>query len=92
MDLTGKTVVLKFYADWCQPCKVLSPIVDKVALATGVDVQEVDVDADEETRVQFGVRSVPTLVLVRDGQPVDQLIGSKSEAAVLEFFYKAVSV
>lgn len=85
MDLSGNMIV-KFSATWCGPCKALAPTAHKVALATGVRMVEVDVDENPELAAQFGVRSVPMMVALKDGKPVESLLGNASEAKVQKLF------
>jgi len=80
--------VLKFYADWCGPCKVLEPKVMAVAEKTGVEVQHVNVDAEPEMAKKYGVRSIPYLVALKDDTLVATMVGSKSQSEVEEFFAK----
>jgi len=76
---SGVTLV-DFYADWCGPCKQLEPIVERVAAGTDATVAKVDIDANQGLAAQYGVRSVPTLVLFADGEQVEQLVGVQQEA------------
>ena len=65
-------VLLDFWAAWCGPCRMLSPVVDQIAEeTTGVKVGKVNVDEEPELARQFGVMSIPTLVVMKDGKPVD---------------------
>lgn len=73
-------VLVDFYADWCGPCKQLEPIVDRVASGTAATVAKVDIDANQQLAAQYGVRSVPTLLLFADGEPVERLVGVQQEA------------
>ena len=77
------TVLLDFFATWCGPCKMLSPILEQVA-NDNPDVKVVKVDVDEEPALaqQFGVMSIPTLVVFKDGQAVKQSVGGKSKAQI----------
>jgi thioredoxin 1 len=70
-----RVVLVDFYADWCGPCKQLEPIVQTVAAGTDAAVAKVDIDANQQLAAQYGVRSVPTLLLFADGEPVERLVG-----------------
>jgi thioredoxin 1 len=72
-----KPVLVDFTASWCGPCKALAPILDQLAgeNVERVEVVKVDVDANPELAVRFGIRSVPTLFLFKGGQPVGSQVG-----------------
>jgi thioredoxin 1 len=74
----GQGVVLvDFWATWCQPCKMIAPIVEQIASENDgkITVGKLDVDANGETAMKYGVMSIPTLILFKDGQPVERLVG-----------------
>lgn len=73
-------VLIDFYADWCGPCKMLEPVVASVAENTDAAVAKVDIDQQQGLAAQYGVRSVPTLVLFADGEQVEQLVGMQDES------------
>ena len=68
-------VLVDFYADWCGPCKVLEPAVERVARETYAAVAKVDVDAHQRLAGEYGVRGVPTVVLFAGGRPAERLVG-----------------
>jgi len=70
----GITLV-DFSAVWCGPCQMLEPVLDEVAKTTDYKVIKVDVDQASDLAAQFRVRSVPTMVIFKDGQPVETLVG-----------------
>ena len=81
----GKVVLLDFYADWCGPCRMVSPIVDEIANERAdVTVGKINVDDEPELAEAFGVVSIPTLVVMKDGKAVKQAVGYREKAAVLE--------
>lgn len=73
--------LLDFYADWCGPCKMLSPIVDKMAevYAGRLKVCKLNVDDDFPIAAQFGVQSIPTLIFFKNGEAVQKSVGYSSE-------------
>lgn len=79
-----RPVLIDFWADWCAPCKTLMPMLEKLANEYGGQFLLAKVNCDEEQRVaaQFGVRSLPTVVLMKEGQPVDGFVGAQSESEV----------
>ena len=75
-------------AIWCGPCRQFSPIMDKVA-ATGIPVQKMDADKDQQSIAKYGVRSIPTVVKVdSNNNEISRLIGVKPESEVIEFYNK----
>ena len=70
----GVTLV-DFFATWCGPCQMLGPVLDELSNRADYKIVKVDVDQANELAVQFGVRSVPTMVIFKDGQPVETLVG-----------------
>ena len=82
-------VLVDFYADWCGPCKMMSPIVDEIAdERTDVTVAKVNVDESSELASRFGVVSIPTLIIFKDGKEAGRIIGFKPKAAILAEFEK----
>ena len=76
-----RPVLVDFWAEWCVPCKMIAPIVDELAeeLDGQMDFAKVDVDSSPLTAVKFGVRSIPTLLIFKDGKPVEQIVGATSK-------------
>ncbi|MBR4124230.1 MAG: thioredoxin [Clostridia bacterium] len=79
-------VVVDFFATWCGPCRILGPILENVAdEVKDVDIFKVDVDENEETAKNFGVMSIPTVVLLRDGKEVARNVGLMNYDNLLDF-------
>ena len=80
-----KPVLIDFYADWCGPCRMVAPIVSKIADEhPEYVIGKVNVDEEGELAKAFGVMSIPTLVVLKGGQLVNKAIGSKNEAQILQ--------
>lgn len=85
-----RPVVIDFWADWCAPCKTLMPILEKLANEYAGQFLLTKVNCDDEQRIaqQFGVRSLPTIMVMKDGQPVDGFVGAQTETAVRQMLEK----
>ena len=85
-------VLVDFWAAWCEPCKTLGPILEKVvgSYNGAVKLAKVDTDTQMQLAAAFGIRSLPTVVLVKDGQMVDGFMGAVPESAVREFLQRHV--
>ncbi len=79
------TVLVDFFATWCGPCKMLSPVLEKFAAKhEDIKVVKVDVDENEELAVSYGVQGVPTLLVFKDGELFTQKVGFSNEAVLEE--------
>ena len=80
-------IVVDFWASWCGPCKALAPVLEEVdaELAGNVKIAKINIDEEEELAAQFRVMSIPTLLLFKNGEAVNKLVGLSSKEEVLEF-------
>ena len=81
-----KLVVVDFWATWCGPCRMLSPILDELAeeMADVIDVVKVNVDDADEIAAQFRIMSIPTLIFFKDGKMVDKTVGAMPKNALVD--------
>ena len=81
----GKTVLIDFYADWCGPCKMMSPVIDKIAEEKPeIAVGKVNVDDEPNLAESFGVMSIPTLVVIKNGEVAEKSVGVVPKEKILE--------
>ena len=82
---SDKKVLLDFWAHWCGPCRMVVPIVEEIADENpDIKVGKINVDEEEELASQFGIMSIPTLVVIENGKVVNRAMGARSKEAILD--------
>ena len=76
--------ILYFSAAWCGPCKTLGPIME--SLSGQINYQKIDVDKDQDQSIKYGVRNIPTLILIENGEVKDKKVGVLSKDQILNFY------
>ena len=85
-------VLVDFWATWCGPCRALSPKLEEISQSLGGKVKfvKLDVDANAEVPSKFGIRGIPTLILFKNGQMLDQLVGNQPKDVIEKLLQKAI--
>ena len=80
-----KTVLVDFYADWCGPCKMMAPVVEKIASENAdVKVRKINIDNEEELAIKYRVVSIPTFLVIKNGEEVNRIVGAVDKAELEE--------
>ncbi len=83
-EIASGVALVDFYADWCGPCKMLAPIIEQVANeVSDITVGKVNVDESGELAAEFGISSIPTMIIFKDGVEVKRLVGFKPKDALI---------
>ena len=81
---SDKKVLIDFYADWCGPCRMVSPIVDEIAVERAdILVGKINVDDSPELAIQFGIVSIPTIIVMEKGDIVNKMVGARPKSEIL---------
>ena len=85
-------VLIDFWAVWCGPCKMIAPIVEELSgeLEGKVKIGELDVDSNQKTSIKYGVRSIPTLLIFKDGKLADTIIGAVPKTHIVDRLNKVI--
>ena len=78
------TVLLDFFADWCTPCKMLSKTIDKIANESDVKICKINIETETELANRFGIMSIPTLIIMKNGKVIERSVGIKSKKDILD--------
>jgi len=83
---SDKPVLVDFWAEWCAPCRIIAPILEEIATeySDKLKVGKVDVDSNPKVSMNYGIRSIPTLLIFKEGKAVDQIIGAVPKNTILE--------
>ena len=90
---SDKPVLLDFWASWCAPCMMVGPVVEEIAgdYEGKLKVGKVDVDSNQQLAANFGIRSIPTLMIIKGGNMVDSIIGAVPKQTIAEMVDKYIS-
>lgn len=82
---SDKPVIIDFYADWCGPCRSMSPIIDEIAeeMADKITVGKINVDENQDLAMEYGVMSIPTIVIIKNGQVENTFVGVRDKSEIL---------
>jgi len=81
---SSNLVLVDFWAEWCGPCKKVSPILDEISNETGLLVGKLNIDENPEKTLEYGVASIPTMVLFKDGKPIHTIVGAKPKHLMMK--------
>ncbi|MEE8577855.1 MAG: thioredoxin [candidate division Zixibacteria bacterium] len=90
---SDKPVLVDFWANWCAPCKMIAPFLDEIADEMGekVKIVKMDIDANQNVPRKYNIMSIPSLLIFKGGEVVDQIVGAKPKVQISERLEKAIS-
>lgn len=82
---SDKTVLIDFYADWCGPCRMMSPIMDEIAeeMSDKIKVGKINVDENQDLAMEYGVMSIPTILIIKNGKVENTFVGVRDKSEIL---------
>jgi len=92
-EISSGVVLVDFFATWCGPCKMLAPVIEELAneLVGKAKVAKLDVDQASHAAGEFGVQSIPTIIIFKDGQEVDRMIGFQGKEVLMDHINNALA-
>lgn len=89
---SDKLVLIDFYADWCGPCKMMSPIIDKIAEEVGdkIKVGKINVDENQELAMEYEVMSIPTIIILQNGEVKNSFVGVRKKEEIISCLEKMI--
>lgn len=86
-------VLVDFWAEWCGPCKMIAPVLDELAeeLSGNIRVVKLNIDDNQETAIRYGVRSIPTLLIFKDGAPIATQVGAAPKGKLKDWILNTIS-
>ena len=85
---TQNIVIVDFWAEWCSPCRALHPVLTDIEESTDIGVVKINIDDNRDLAMEYGVRSIPTMIVFKDGEVFNRIVGYKPKDEILNEVYK----